>query len=210
MREIEFKAVIFDMDGVLIDARDWHYWALNEALEPFGVFISRIDHENRFNGLSTARKLEILTEELNLPIELHSIISKVKQDRTLRIAAKNCYPSIAHQILLNRLKLKGIKIGLFTNSIRETTEFMLMRAGLLNLFDSIITNQDVSLPKPSPEGYNLAMKQLGVEPRATLVVEDGHYGKLAAEAAGCTVMLVKGPTDVTLELLTSRIPELLL
>jgi beta-phosphoglucomutase len=205
-----FNAVIFDMDGVLIDAKDWHYWALNEALEPFGIMISKSDHNARFNGLSTARKLDILTEELNLPRELHAIISIVKQDRTLRLAAGNCYPSVSHQILLNRLKLKGIKIGLVTNSIRETTEFMLKSAGLLDLFDSIITNQDVLFPKPNPEGYIKVMKNLGKGPGETLVIEDGIYGKQAAEAAGCTVVMVNEPKDVNLELLCTYIPELTL
>jgi beta-phosphoglucomutase-like phosphatase (HAD superfamily) len=60
------KAITFDMDGVLIDAREWHYEALNVSLSIFGIEISREDHEKKFNGLSTMKKLSMLTEENEL------------------------------------------------------------------------------------------------------------------------------------------------
>ena len=87
---MKIDAVLFDMDGVLIDARDWHYQALNMALEPFGYSISPEDHETRFNGLSTKSKLKILSDEFGLPKDLDDVISAIKQDRTLRIAAQKC------------------------------------------------------------------------------------------------------------------------
>jgi beta-phosphoglucomutase len=203
------KAVIFDMDGVLIDAREWHYLALNEALAPFDFEINIQDHENRFNGLSTHVKLRMLSEERNLPYKLHSVISNVKQDRTLRIAATHCFPNVSHQILLARLKKNGIKIGLFTNSIRETTEFMLKHARIFNFFDAIITNQDVSEGKPSPEGYLKCCEILNVSPAEAIVVEDGEYGRIAAQEAGCEVVMVNEPSEVHLELLAKYIPGLI-
>ena len=73
------KAVIFDMDGVLIDAKDWHYEALNRALNHFGYNISRYDHLVTFDGLPTRRKLEMLTREQGLPNALHKLINELKQ-----------------------------------------------------------------------------------------------------------------------------------
>ena len=204
----EYNAVLFDMDGVLIDAREWHYAALNEALGYFGVEITGDEHKAKFDGLTTKEKLRILSEERRIPSELHQIIGAIKQDRTLRIAASNCFPIVAHQILMTRLKSQGIKVGLVTNSIRKTSEFMLEYAGLLNFMDVIVTNEDVSAGKPSPEGYLLAMKQLGVMPSQTLVVEDGTYGVQAAVAAGIEVIRVNNPQEVSLELLISKLPEL--
>lgn len=203
------KAVIFDMDGVLIDAREWHYLALNEALAPFDFEISPDEHQNRFNGLSTYVKLKMLSEEKGLPRELHSLISNVKQDRTLRIAATHCFPNVAHQILLARLKKKDIKIGLVTNSIRETTEFMLKHARIFDFFDSIVTNQDVSKGKPSPEGYLKCIEILGVSAEEVIVVEDGEYGKKAAIEAGCQVIMVESPSDVHIELIANQIQGLI-
>ena len=193
--------VLFDMDGVLIDATEWHYDALNEALEIFGFEIGRDEHLARFNGMTTRKKLEILSLEKGLPRELHEIISEVKQDRTLRIAARKCFPTAAHLILLSTLKNKGMKVGVVTNSIRMTTEFMLQYSGVSKFLDVLVTNEDVENPKPAPDGYVLAMKKLGSNPANTVVVEDGMHGIQAAKAAGARVVEVRDPGDVSLELL---------
>ena len=74
----KIKAVIFDMDGVLIDAKDWHYEALNKSLELFGMEISRYDHLVTFDGLPTKKKLEMLSLERGLPEELHNFINRLK------------------------------------------------------------------------------------------------------------------------------------
>lgn len=205
---MKYDAVIFDMDGVLIDASDWHYEALNEALKPFGYSIPRDLHINRFNGLSTKSKLEILSTEYSLPRELHSLISETKQDRTLRISHQKCFPNPSHLILLSRLKLLGFRIGICTNSIRKTTEQMLGLARLINFMDVIVTNEDVHEPKPDPSGYLLACKQLSILPNRVLVVEDGQYGIQAARKAGCDVIEVEGPDQVSIEILSTRILEL--
>lgn len=203
------KAIIFDMDGVLVDARDWHYEALNRALEVFGLDISYQDHLTSFNGLSTRQKLNKLTETHSLPMELHTVISNTKQNRTLRIAAEKCFPITQHLILLELLKVRGFKVGVYTNSIRETAEAMLEYAGLLDKIDVLITNQDVVHPKPSPEGYLLVCKMLGVEASHTFVVEDGDFGVRAAEEAGCKVIKVNDPEDVSISLISRFIPEIL-
>jgi HAD superfamily hydrolase (TIGR01509 family) len=195
------STVLFDMDGVLIDATEWHYDALNEALEIFGFEIGREEHLARFNGMTTRKKLEILSTEYGLPRELHEIISEVKQDRTLRIAARKCFPTAAHLILLSTLKSKGLKVGVVTNSIRMTTEFMLQYSGVAKFLDVLVTNEDVENPKPAPDGYLLAMTKLGSNPANTVVVEDGMHGIQAAKAAGARVVEVKDPSDVSLEIL---------
>jgi HAD superfamily hydrolase (TIGR01509 family) len=193
--------VLFDMDGVLIDATEWHYDALNEALEIFGFEIEREEHLARFNGMTTKKKLEILSLEKGLPRNLHEIISEVKQDRTLRIAARKCFPTAAHLILLSTLKNKGLKVGVVTNSIRMTTEFMLQYSGVSKFLDVLITNEDVDQPKPAPDGYLLAMKKLESKAENTVVVEDGMHGIQAAKTAGARVVEVKDPTQVSLEIL---------
>ncbi len=195
------KTVLFDMDGVLIDATEWHYEALNESLEIFGFSIPRDEHLNRFNGMTTRSKLEILSAEKNLPRGLHSIISDIKQDRTLRIAAKMCFPNASHLILLSTLKERDIKVGVVTNSIRLTSEFMLEYAGLTKYLDVLVTNEDVDSPKPAPDGYRLAMKKLESLPGETVVIEDGDHGIAAAISAGARVVKVSNPGEVSLELI---------
>ncbi len=205
----EVKAVLFDMDGVLIDAREWHYEALNDVLQIFGYRISRDMHEDRYDGLSTATKLQMLTKEVGLPLHIHGMINRIKQDRTLRIAAQKCYPNVSHQVLISRLKNLEIKVGVVTNSIRQTTEFMLTYAGLLNSLDVLVTNQDVGEPKPNPECYLIAMEKLGVLPVETVIIEDSPYGIAAAKASGATVVTVKSVDEVTLDLLHGLVPGIL-
>lgn len=196
-----FSAVIFDMDGVLIDARDWHYRALNDALEIFDASIDSHEHETRFNGLPTRVKLQMLTDEGKLPAHLHELIDEVKQERTLREAAQRCFPRVEHLLMMEWLKREGILIGLATNSIRKTTLAMLDFAGLLNYLDVIVTNEDVRNAKPAPDIYLEAVRLLGVTPGETLVVEDSEFGIRSAEAAGCTVIRVSGIEDVSENLL---------
>ena len=201
------KSVIFDMDGVLIDAREWHFEALNFALNLFGFEISSEEHIERFNGLPTRVKLEMLSNERGLPRSLHALINSVKQERTLRIAAAECFPKAQHLILLATLKRSGIKVGVATNSIRATTEAMLGYSGITPFLDVVITNQDVKNSKPHPEIYLAAMEKLGTLPKSTLVVEDNPNGIAAAVAAGCTVVEVSNPDEVHIEQLLRYFPK---
>ena len=202
------KAVLFDMDGVLIDAQEWHYEALNEVLDIFGYKITREMHEDRYDGLSTSKKLEMLSTEVGLPKHVHGMINRVKQDRTLRIAAQKCFPNVAHQVLISKLKKNGIKVGVVTNSIRQTSEFMLTYAGIFELLDVLITNQDVIEPKPDPSCYLLGMSKLGVTPEQTIIVEDSPYGIAAGNASGAIVLKVDSVQDVNLDLMHGHISEL--
>ena len=205
----EIKAVLFDMDGVLINAQEWHYEALNEVLQIFGFEITHEMHEDRYDGLSTAKKLQMLTNEVGLPKHIHGMINRVKQERTLRIAAQKCFPNVGHLVLVSKLKQKNIKVGVVTNSIRQTTEFMLTYAGLRDFLDVLVTNQDVREPKPNPECYLLAMEKLGVLPVETVIVEDSPYGIQAAKASGATVITVASVDEVTLDSLHEVVPEIL-
>ena len=109
------KAVIFDMDGVLIEAKDWHYEALNKALNLFGFNISRFDHLTKFDGLPTKDKLNILTTEYSLPIELHSFINEMKQNYTMEIVHTKCKPLFIHEYALSKLKMEGYKLAVASN-----------------------------------------------------------------------------------------------
>lgn len=199
------KAVIFDMDGVLIDARDWHYRALNDGLEIFGTSISLEEHLSRFDGLPTRVKLEMLTADGRLPHHVHDLVEEVKQERTLRAAASLCFPRIEHLLMAAWLKRNGCRIGVATNSIRQTSTTMLGFAGLLASLDVLVTNEDVERAKPSPDIYIRACELLGVDPTEALVIEDNEYGVQAAQAAGCTVVRVAGVSEVNTNLLMDHL-----
>jgi HAD superfamily hydrolase (TIGR01509 family) len=191
------EAVIFDMDGVLIDAKDWHYESLNKALALFGYSISRFDHLVTYDGLPTRKKLEMLSRERGLPAPLHNFINQLKQDYTLEMIYTRCKPIFQHEYALARLHADGYRIAVASNSIRATVELMMDRAALKPYLDLLISNQDVAKAKPDPEMYNITIQRLGLQPRQCLVVEDNQNGIKAAEAAGAHVMVVGSVMDVT-------------
>ena len=201
----QIKAVVFDMDGVLIDAREWHYEALNRALGLLGYEITRYEHLTTYDGLPTKRKLRMLSVERGLPEELHGFLNSLKQQYTLELVATRCKPVFHHQYALSQLKAAGYKLGVASNSVRRTVEEMMERSDLMRYLDVMISNEDVSRPKPDPEMYLAALDRLGVRAEETVIVEDNENGVKAATAAGTNVLVVDGPDDVTLDAIRSRI-----
>jgi HAD superfamily hydrolase (TIGR01509 family) len=201
----QIKAVVFDMDGVLIDAREWHYEALNRALALLGYEITRYEHLSTYDGLPTKRKLQMLTVEHGLPEQLHGFMNALKQQYTLEFVATRCKPVFQHQYALARLKAAGYRLGVASNSVRRTVEEMMERSDLLQYLDVIVSNEDVERGKPDPAMYVKAMATLGVRPDETVVVEDNENGIRAAKAAGAHVLVVGGPDDVSLDAIHGRI-----
>lgn len=193
------------MDGVLIEAKEWHYRALNIALRHFGEEISRDEHESRFDGLPTRVKLEMLSEERGFPRSLHKVVSKIKQIETLRLAAENSKVNMQHIRLLEKLRKRGLKLGVATNSIRLTTEVFLELAGVRDYFEVVTTNEDVVKSKPSPDVYSTTCQKLSVKPNFALAIEDSTYGVISASDAGCHVMKVNSPSELTVKIFDERL-----
>lgn len=191
------KAVLFDMDGVLIDARDWHFDALNDSLSLFGLQISRDEHLAVYDGLPTRKKLQMLSRVRGLPPGLHEFINDLKQRRTLEMIFERCRPTFQHQYALSRLKREGYRLAVCSNSIRQTVQIMMQQAALEQYLDLYLSNEDVSKPKPDPEVYILAMQRLGLKPNECLIVEDNDHGLQAARMSGGHVMAVGSVVDVT-------------
>ena len=201
------KAVIFDMDGVLIDAKEWHFEALNQALEIFGMQISRYDHLVTFDGLPTRKKLEMLTLERGLPPGLHGLINDLKQQYTMKMVHARCAPTFAHQFALSRLRAMNYQVAVCSNSIRDTVQVMMQKADLLRYLDFFLSNQDVRAGKPDPEIYTTAIARMGLTPEQCLVVEDNPNGILAAQRSGAHVMEVASVADVNLDNILAHIRQ---
>lgn len=205
---MKIKAIVFDMDGVLIDAKDWHYEALNKALGLFGFTISRYDHLVTYDGLPTAKKLEMLSVERGLPRSLHRFINEMKQVYTLEYVYMRCKPLFEHQYALSRLKAEGYRLALASNSVRITIDMMMEKSGLSPYFDFTLSNQDVVKPKPDPEIYVTAINRLGLSPGECLIVEDNQNGVKAALASGGHLLKVDTVKDVTYTNIKHKIEEI--
>lgn len=202
------KAILFDMDGVLIDAREWHYEALNRALAHFGHAISRESHLSTFDGLSTRQKLRLLTTGYGLPEGLHDFLNALKQSYTQAISHQRCKPVFNQQYALSRLRQEGYRLAVCSNSVRQTVELMMKLSALEGYLDLMVSNEDVSRSKPDPEIYLKAMANLDVAPESCLIVEDNDHGIKAALASGGHLMTVAAPDEVTYRALKARIAEL--
>jgi HAD superfamily hydrolase (TIGR01509 family) len=194
------KSIIFDLDGVLVDATEWHYEALNKALRLFGNEITKEDHLTIYNGLPTAKKLKLLSEKNNLPIGLHDVIKRLKRKYTDEKVIQNCKPSYEKQIMLTYLKNQGLKLAVVSNAQKYSVLNMLQSSKIEHFFDLIMGNDEGYPPKPNPEIYLAAFKKLGFKPEEIIIVEDAPHGIKAAKASGAKVYEVKGYEDVNLSL----------
>ncbi|GHT00379.1 haloacid dehalogenase [Planctomycetales bacterium] len=202
------KAVLFDMDGVLIEAKDWHYEALNQALALFGYEINRFEHLTGFDGLPTHVKLKKLSLEKGLPEALHPFINEMKQQYTVGIIQNQCRPRFNHEYALSKLQAAGYRLACCSNSIRPTIEMMMNYAKLDKYLEFIISNQEVGKAKPDPEIYLTAMQKMGLKPEECLIVEDNENGIKAVLASGGHLLAVKTVDEVNYENIRRRIAEI--
>ncbi|MGI8581291.1 MAG: HAD family hydrolase [Chitinophagaceae bacterium] len=205
---MKIKAIIFDMDGVLIDAKEWHYEALNTALKLFGLEISRYDHLVTFDGLPTKKKLEMLSLEGGFPQKLHEFVNELKQQYTMEIVYTKCKPIFQHQYALAKLSAEGFRLAVGSNSVRKTIDVMMEKAGLAKYIDFFLSNEDVIKSKPDPEIYITAMQKMNLSPEECLIVEDNDKGIKAALASGANLLKVEHPGDVDYYKIKNRINEI--
>jgi len=195
MGDAIIQAVLFDLDGVLVDACDWHYESLNLALEQTGhAPITREDHLTKYNGLPTKVKLDMM----GMVGDDSKRVWDLKQSLTNEIINKSAVNMPEKKELHEYLKSKGIKIACVTNSIRQTAEAMLRSTGQLDYIDLLISNEDVSKNKPHPDCYNKAIQYLGVTPHLCVCVEDSEKGiEAAISSVAGGMWIVKNTTEVT-------------
>ena len=191
------KFIIFDLDGVLIEAKNIHYESLNKALGP-NYKIDWHEHIALYDGLKTRQKLNMLTTRKGLPKDLHDVIWKNKQKYTseMLLETKESPTLIS---TFQKLKSDGYILGVCSNSIRSTVEISLQKLGIIDYFSIILSNEDVQNSKPHPEIYWKAMACQGFLPEETLIIEDSPYGLLAAHRSSASVLRVKNPSDVFYE-----------
>ena len=192
------KLVIFDLDGVLIDSKNFHFQALNNALESIDskFKISEQEHVVSYDGLPTRSKLIKLHLERNLPENLFEKIWKDKQKETLLLLKNNVYRD--EHLINNFIKLKnnGYVVAVASNSIKATIQIVLEKLGLLNLVDFYLSHEDVKISKPHPAIFWECMIRAISIPEYTVIVEDSNYGRLAATNSGARLLAVDSRKDL--------------
>lgn len=191
----KYKALLFDLDGTLVDSEHFHWNTWNALLAEFNVQLEYEDFLKNYAGIPLPGNAERLKGlyEIDSPIEL--LISR-KEDLTvegLKTSVIGLMPYV--QETMDFFLEKGIKMALVTASKRPDVDEMFKKNGLDKYFDLMITRSDVTHSKPDPESYNLAVERLGLQKSECLVFEDTLNGLRAAKAAELTCFAIQANTD---------------
>jgi len=199
------KLIIFDLDGVLVEAKNIHFDALNKALGKYAI--SWNEHLSTYDGLKTYQKLDMLSKEKGLPADDHQSIWESKQKHTLQMLS-NLKPSNELQTLMSKLVNDSYQIAVASNSIRKTVLTVLSKLGIMEYMDLVVSNEDVENSKPHPEMYWKAISKMKRLPEETLIVEDSPYGLLAAARSKSYILRVKNPKEVTYNNINNKLKQI--
>ena len=203
------KALLFDLDGVLVDLMALHEEAFLAAVRTEGkVDLGVVEHQAHYAGRSTKQKLQMLVDIGLITREQVSKIAACKQRLTQTYIEQRCTPDTQRLALLQHLWGADYKLGCVTNCIKTTTYEVLRRTQLLPFLEEcIVTNEDVKFPKPSPEPYQHACGLLELPPAEVLVFEDHPLGMESAFKAGCHVQQVHTFPELTVDFVWATIEE---
>jgi HAD superfamily hydrolase (TIGR01509 family) len=209
VKKTGIKLIIFDLDGVLIDAKKIHFDTLNKSLSQIDkkFCITWDEHLNKYDGLKTNQKLDMLTSEKGLPVSSHKEIWEMKQDLTLK-SLRDIKPNQSLLDAVAGLQSEGYKIACCSNSIRKTILTVLSKLDIIEYFDVILSNEDVNNSKPHPEIYWKAISSTGFLPEETLIIEDSPHGLRAAFRSKSNILRVLDTTEVTYSNIKNKIKNI--
>jgi HAD superfamily hydrolase (TIGR01509 family) len=199
-------AVIFDLDGVLIDSEALQYKAYSEVLARFGISVSREEYAAQWIAAGQGPEYVIRNHGLQMhPDELRALKQPVYHDILRREVA--LMPGAC--AVLNRLQ-PHFPLALATNSNRQDVSLVFDRFDLRRFFTAIVTREDYRDAKPHPDAFLTAATRLGLTPGACVVVEDAYRGVVAARRAGTAVIAIPNrfTRDSDLSLATLVLPDL--
>ena len=182
------RAVIFDLDGVLIDTcwahwQSWHDLARREGFEmPEEFFRSTF-------GMQSPEVLAMLLGP-DKPVEKLKALAEWKETRYRQIIADKLEPADGVRLLLEDLKNRNFRVAVGSSTPRVNVSFLIERIGVQDYFDELVSEEDVTKGKPAPDTFLKAAEKLSLPPDRCVVVEDAVKGVAAGKAAGMPVVAV--------------------
>lgn len=185
----KIKAVLFDMDGLMIDTEPLHLQAFNEVLKHYGKYLTEEENSERYLGLSDKDEAEDMILRFDLPISAEKLCNmkskSYKQFLKNKLVAK---PGLVK--LLTELSQNEYQIAIASSSALEEIETVIGRLNINSLINAYCSAQEVDHGKPAPDVYLLVAKKLRVQSKECLVLEDAPRGVQAGKAAGMTVFAI--------------------
>ena len=188
MSRSDIKAVIWDMDGVIVDTAPYHFSAWRKVFQKRGVNFTEEDFRRNFGQRNDTIIRNTLGDSISRS-ELDTISGEKERDFRER-ARQNIKPLPGAIELMKLLIEHGFKMALASSAPIENIKLQTEGLGIYNWFQSIISGRDVTEGKPSPQGFLLAAQRLGVEPKNCVVIEDAVAGVTAAKRAGMRCLAI--------------------
>jgi HAD superfamily hydrolase (TIGR01509 family) len=181
-------AVLFDMDGVLVDSEPFWYQVEGDLVRRLGGQWGR-EHQAKCIGGTVDATCRYIVELTGTSWTAEQVQDAVMANMVAACSSTELAVHPGALELVDAVRARGVRTALVTSSFRVIVDAVLERVGR-HRFDAVIAGDEVTRGKPDPEPYRLACERLGVAPRDAVVIEDAHHGVVAAEAAGCTVVAV--------------------
>lgn len=185
-----FQAILFDLDGTLLDSEDLHYRAFAQALTEFGYDITSVDQINY--GGSFRKMFEAIAQQFRLPDDLFEQVYQRKVEITIEWPADSVELIDGIMSYLELMKERSVPMGIVTNSEAAYVNHVLSQFELNHYFDHVVHAEHVANPKPAPDGYRYGLELLGVQPEQVLAFENTDGGIAAAKQAGLAVVAIRG------------------
>lgn len=183
------KAIIFDLDGVLVFTDQFHYKAWKKLADRLGIYFDETIN-NRLRGVSRMESLEIVLEKSEkVYTEQEKESFAEEKNNTYRELLSGMTPEdVTEEVrdTMNKLRERGHRLAIGSSS--KNTKFILERVGLKDFFDAVSDGTNITKSKPDPEVFLKAAEYLNEDPENCVVVEDAFAGIDAAKAAGMTAV----------------------
>ncbi|MCC7299880.1 MAG: HAD family phosphatase [Verrucomicrobia bacterium] len=191
----EYKAFIFDLDGTLINSEKYHADGFAYAIETLSGYRLTPDERREFFESHSGAITPLLSARHGLKLNLADVLDQKRRylDRHFQVEVFSDADVFIHKWR------KQMRMALATNSQRLFVKQALVGAKLIDLFESVITADDVTHRKPDPEMYETTLKNLKLAPDDVMVFEDSPAGVAAAQAAGCPVVMIENGTGRSVE-----------
>ena len=190
---MDFKAIIFDKDGVIIDTQPIYFNVLRSFLSDMGLYITKEEY-NAYCGITSIELFKRLNSKFNKSYDINTMVDKFQRKyiNTIR-ENKDIKPIKNVDVLIKKLYEKGLKLAVASSAKREKIELVLNRFELIDYFETIVSGYEVNNSKPRPDIFIKAAEKLKVKPNECIVIEDSTNGIRAAKAANMFCVAYNNP-----------------